>query len=124
MSKIPTPDLPSANRRPRNTFEQAAAANRGEQIADTRHTRAETAPAHAVPETRTKRKAATTDILLSIEEELKQRMVNTIAGSAMHTGVKQQQMFIRLGIRELCERYEAEFNQGERFPTPPPPPQI
>jgi hypothetical protein len=56
------------------------------------------------------------DILLSVPEELKERMVNTIKWSYPHTGIGQQQKFIRKAIADLCERLENEYNQGEPFP--------
>ena len=65
-----------------------------------------------------KRPLRTVDILLSVPEELKQRMVNTILWTAPRTGVQHQQKFIRQGIEELCARYEAEYNAGANFSVP------
>ena len=123
---IPTPDFPTPAARPRrSTFAQAAAAEKGDQPPQQPRAAQPAVPPAPVPApARPNRKAATTDILLSLDEDLKQRMVNTIAGSAMHTGIKQQQMFIRHAIKQLCERIEADYNRGEQYPTPPPPPTI
>ena len=41
------------------------------------------------------------DILLSVPEELKERMVNTIAWTQPHTGINTQQKFIRKTIADL-----------------------
>ena len=49
-------------------------------------------------------------------EDLKDRMVNTIAWTRPFTGIHQQQKFIRKGIAELCERLEHQFNMGKPFP--------
>lgn len=63
-----------------------------------------------------KRPGGSADILLSIPEELKERMVNTITWSQPHTGIAHQQKFIRKAITDLCERYERDFNRGDAFP--------
>ncbi|TPG28082.1 hypothetical protein [Mycolicibacterium hodleri] len=55
------------------------------------------------------------DILLSLPEELKERMVNTITWTQPLTGISQQQRFIRKAILELCERLEHDFNAGKPF---------
>lgn len=55
------------------------------------------------------------DVLLSLPEDLKDRMVNTIAWTSMHTGIDRQQKFMRIAIEELCERIEGELNQGKPF---------
>lgn len=65
-----------------------------------------------------KRLAQSRDILLSVPDDLKERMVNTIAWTTPHTGIHQQQKFIRKGIAELCDRLENQFNHGEPFPPP------
>lgn len=70
----------------------------------------------AVAEAPAKRMVGSKDILLSVPEELKERMVNTIKWSYPHTGIGQQQKFIRKAIADLCERLENEYNQGEPFP--------
>lgn len=69
-----------------------------------------------IAEAPTKRMVGSKDILLSVPEELKERMVNTIKWSYPHTGIGQQQKFIRKAIADLCERLENEYNQGEPFP--------
>lgn len=65
-----------------------------------------------------KRLGGSKDILLSLPEDLKERMVNTIAWTTPHTGISQQQKFIRKGIADLCERLEGKFNSGKPFPAP------
>lgn len=65
-----------------------------------------------------RRKAATTDILLSLSEDLKKRMVATLEHTRPRTGITSQQQFIRTAIDLLCERLEGEFNNGEAFPPP------
>ena len=55
------------------------------------------------------------DILLSVPEELKERMVNTITWTQPYTGISQQQKFIRKAITDLCERLEHEYNTGKPF---------
>ncbi|MBQ7804426.1 MAG: hypothetical protein IJ372_07285 [Rhodococcus sp.] len=65
-----------------------------------------------------KRKAATTDILLSLTEDLKDRMVATLEYTRPHTGITSQQQFIRTAIGQLCTRLETEFNDGQAFPPP------
>lgn len=68
--------------------------------------------------TASKRPVASKDILLSLPEDAKERMVNTITWTQPHTGIGQQQKFIRRAITELCERLERDFNNGQLFPTP------
>lgn len=68
--------------------------------------------------TAAKRPVASKDILLSLPEDAKDRMVNTIKWTQPHTGIGQQSKFIRRAITELCERLEREFNNGQVFPTP------
>ena len=58
------------------------------------------------------------DILLSLPEDQKTRMVNTITWSQPYTGIGQQQKFIRKAISDLCERLESEYNEGKPFPAP------
>lgn len=65
-----------------------------------------------------KRPAASKDILLSLPEDAKERMVNTITWTQPHTGIGQQQKFIRKAISDLCDRLERDFNNGEPFPAP------
>lgn len=65
-----------------------------------------------------KRPAASKDILLSLPEDAKERMVNTITWTQPHTGIGQQQKFIRKAISDLCDRLERDFNSGQPFPAP------
>ncbi len=75
----------------------------------------------AAVETPNKRLAGSTkDILLSLPEDLKDRMISTIAWSRPYTGIGHQQKFIRKAIQELCERLETELNDGKPFPRPSP----
>lgn len=124
MSGIPEPARP-APRRSRNTFEQAAQSMRtGDATPATPATPAtqpaavEPAPVAQQPEPQKKRKAATTDILLSLSEDLKKRMVATLEHTRPRTGITSQQQFIRTAIDQLCKRLESEFNNGEAFPPP------
>lgn len=68
--------------------------------------------------TSNKRLAQSRDILLSLPDDLKLRMVNTIAWTTPHTGINQQQKFIRKAISDLCDRLEKQFNNGNTFPAP------
>ncbi|MFD6677293.1 hypothetical protein ACFWDA_23390 [Rhodococcus zopfii] len=131
MSGIPEPARP-APRRSRNTFEQAAQSMRtGDATPATPATPAtqpaavepapvapRPAPVAQQPEPQKKRKAATTDILLSLSEDLKKRMVATLEHTRPRTGITSQQQFIRTAIDQLCKRLESEFNNGEAFPPP------
>lgn len=74
--------------------------------------------ASSLSTTASKRPVASKDILLSVPEDLKQRMVNTITWTQPHTGIGQQQKFIRKAINELCDRLETAFNSGKPFPEP------
>jgi hypothetical protein len=65
-----------------------------------------------------KRLIGSKDILLSIPEDLKERMVNTLTWTQPYTGIGQQQKFIRKAITELCESLEQRFNNGEPYPPP------
>ena len=76
------------------------------------------ASASTKPATEKKRKAQTTDILLSLEEELKDRMVAALEHTRPRTGIKSQQVFIRTAIDQLCTKLETQYNNGEPFPAP------
>ncbi|MEE2061578.1 hypothetical protein [Rhodococcus artemisiae] len=135
MSGIPEPVRP-APRRSRNTFAQAAESMKGEdatsatpapvaqQSAATSTPVAQQSAATPAPVAQQpapapkKRKVATTDILLSVSEELKERMVATLEHTRPRTGITSQQQFIRIAIDQLCKRLEADFNDGEAFPQP------
>lgn len=65
-----------------------------------------------------KRKRDTMDILLSVPEDLKQRMVATLEHTRPRTGITSQQQFIRTAIEQLCKRLEHELNNGDQFPAP------
>lgn len=136
MSGIPKPESPVMRR---SSMAQAGAAEKGlalvevppaeASVADTVGTAApvvHTPPSPkprtvtkspvAAPETSSKRLRNSRDVLLSLPEDLKDRMVNTIAWTSMHTGIDRQQKFMRIAIEELCERIEGELNQGKPFP--------
>ncbi|MFD7011404.1 hypothetical protein [Rhodococcus jostii] len=139
MSKIPQPARP-VPRSTRNTFAQAAATTTAtpDAVASESTATAPAAPATvtrtatssatprqrkatsapAKPATEKKRKAQTTDILLSLEEELKDRMVAALEHTRPRTGIKSQQVFIRTAIDQLCTKLETQYNNGEPFPAP------
>jgi hypothetical protein len=71
-----------------------------------------------VAEVPNKRLVGSKDVLLSLPEDLKERMVNTITWCAPYTRIVHQQKFIRKAIEDLCEAYENEYNQGKPFPEP------
>ena len=81
-------------------------------------TRNGTTRTNTTTSTSNKRLAQSRDILLSVPDDLKDRMVNTIAWTTPHTGITHQQKFIRRGIAELCDRLEKQFNDGKPFPAP------
>ena len=58
------------------------------------------------------------DILLSVPEELKERMVNTIAWTRPHTGIGTQQHFIRKAMADLCDQLEHDYNGSRTFEPP------
>lgn len=133
MTGIPKPDMPVM----RSSMQQAAAHEKGKLAVaappvddvreagtqfpvapppPTRTPRPKQKASPPDPDTAPKRLRNSRDILLSLPEDLKERMVNTIAWTNMHTGISHQQKFIRLAIEELCERLENSHNQGEPFP--------
>ena len=127
-SSIPTPSLGG---RRRSSIAQAAQSN---QQAEPAETPSGVAAPEARPAARGPRIAAPVParpdrgsgpqdgegpikkILLSLPQQDKQRMVSTIVWARPHTGIKNQQDFIRQAIGELCDRLEAEYNGGQRFP--------
>jgi len=124
MSGIPEPTRPTP-RRARNTFAQAKESLAAEDaISATPAPVAQQAGATPAPVAQQaapapkKRKVATTDILLSVSEELKERMVATLEHTRPRTGITSQQQFIRIAIEQLCKRLESDFNNGEAFPPP------
>lgn len=145
MSKIPDPVRPAPRRR--NTFEQAAqfistetaaapqaSATPASSTAPPAASEAATPPSTAatppvvveaprpiaqqVAPVEKKRKRDTMDILLSVPEDLKQRMVATLEHTRPRTGITSQQQFIRTAIEQLCKRLEHELNNGDQFPAP------
>nr|WP_012476969.1 hypothetical protein [Rhodococcus sp. NS1]ABI79369.1 hypothetical protein PNSL1.041 [Rhodococcus sp. NS1] len=124
MSGIPEPTRPTP-RRARNTFAQAKESLAADDaISATSAPVAQQAGATPAPVAQQaapapkKRKVATTDILLSVSEELKERMVATLEHTRPRTGITSQQQFIRIAIEQLCKRLESDFNNGEAFPPP------
>lgn len=84
--------------------------------------RAHTAPAPAPAPAATGLKrlgGRNKDILLTLPEEEKERMVNTINWTSQHTGITHQSRFIRYAIAKFCAELEEKFNNGDQF-TPPP----
>ncbi|WP_404316393.1 hypothetical protein [Prescottella equi] len=140
MSGIPEPSRPAPRSSRRNVFAQAAESSKteAEAPATTQQPAATSAPvaqqpaatpapvaqqSSVAPATRgkrreDKRKAATTDILLSLEVDLKERMVATLEHTRPRTGITSQQKFIRIAVEQLCARLEADYNNGEPFPQP------
>ncbi|MCD2114367.1 hypothetical protein LQ384_24980 [Rhodococcus rhodochrous] len=124
MSGIPEPTRPTP-RRARNTFAQAKESLAADDaisampVPVAQQAGATPAPVaqQAAPAPK-KRKVATTDILLSVSEELKERMVATLEHTRPRTGITSQQQFIRIAIEQLCKRLESDFNNGEAFPPP------
>ncbi len=141
MNNIPEPNLPPARPR-RSSFASAAPTQPAPQPTTTPTEAGEGSEVQS-PKTETTRSsapqrsqrvaadrgasrpaAATTskrspafsrDILLSVADEQKARLENTVAWTAPRTGVKSQQAFIRWGIDELCSRLEREYNGGKPF---------
>lgn len=139
MSRIPKPEAPVMRR---SSMAQAGASEKGLSLVDAAPAEAPPAPvaatvsatapatvassspqpiperrrsSAAAPESPSKRLRNSRDVLLSLPEDLKDRMVNTIAWTSMHTGIDRQQKFMRIAIEELCERIEGELNQGKPF---------
>lgn len=56
------------------------------------------------------------DILFSLPEEEKDRMINTIAWTTPRTGIRHQSKFIRYAIAKACEDLERAYNDGDQFP--------
>ncbi|MHD0294246.1 hypothetical protein [Rhodococcus qingshengii] len=57
-------------------------------------------------------------ILLTIDNDLKTRMITANEHTRAHTGITSQQMFIRTAIAELCTKLEKKYNGGNQFPPP------
>lgn len=68
---------------------------------------------------RSKRLAGSSDVLLSLPSDLKDRMESVIAYTYPHTGINQQQAFIRWSITKLCAELEARYNDGAQWPEIP-----
>lgn len=62
---------------------------------------------------------ASRDILLTMPEDEKTRMVNTVTNTAARTGIIHQSKFIRFAIGKLCEELEQRYNNGAPFDPPP-----
>ena len=54
-------------------------------------------------------------ILLTVDDDLKRRMVATLAWTAGRTGISTQQEFIRAAIAAACQRLEDAHNNGKPF---------
>ena len=138
-NSIPKPEFPEPRKR-RSSIAQAAAAVADGETATSGETpgapqsrqpdtgsggqsrggRASTRTGGGAPrvESSNKRLVGSRDILLSLPEDLKERMVNTMTWAQPHTGIGQQQKFIRKAILDLCERLERDLNQGNPYPAP------
>lgn len=126
MTSIPDPQFPTPGPRPRRSSiaQSATAAQptdppKAAPAAPARRaaTRpAPTAQANAQTDRDNHRKGGTRDILLSIPDDAKDRMVRTIAFTMPYTGIRHQQAFIRRAVDNLCEALETEYNNGEPFP--------
>ncbi|AYF78137.1 hypothetical protein D7D52_34780 [Nocardia yunnanensis] len=66
---------------------------------------------------RSKRLAGSSDILLSLPTDLKDRMERVIAYTRPYTGVDSQQEFIRRAVAKACAEHEGQYHNGERFPA-------
>ncbi|MGD9622265.1 MAG: hypothetical protein AB7G47_19750 [Mycolicibacterium sp.] len=75
-------------------------------------------PALFNPPTQAKRLGGSKDVLFSLPEEEKERMINTIAWTTPRTGIRHQSKFIRYAIAKACEDLEREFNGAKPFPPP------
>lgn len=139
MTTLPKPSLPPARRR--GSIAQAADVNRAPAGADSRlpgadeyvpgameasHRAGHGDHDRGAAEPRTLPRPAgaspalglSTSLLLKLPDDIKQRMVNTIAWTQPHTGIGHQQKFIRKAITDLCDRLEREFNHGQPFAAP------
>jgi hypothetical protein len=98
------PERPKTNERPKSTPAAAPAGGAGRK-ASRRGEAVASSPKSAVRK----------PLLLNLDEDLKQRMVNTVVWTGPRTGLRNQQAFIRRAIAELCERFELEHNHGKPF---------
>lgn len=127
MTSIPDPQFPTPGPRPRRSSiaQSATAAQPSEPpkqetpSAPARRVAQRPAPAvqpSAQSERDSHRKGGTRDILLSIPDDAKDRMVRTIAFTMPYTGIRHQQAFIRRAIDDLCAALETQYNNGDPFP--------
>ncbi|WP_280186328.1 MULTISPECIES: hypothetical protein [Nocardia] len=68
---------------------------------------------------RSKRLAGSSDILLSLPSDLKERMKSVIAYTYPHTGINEQQAFLRWSVSKLCAELEDRYNDGKQWPEIP-----
>lgn len=66
-----------------------------------------------------KRPEGTTDFLVSLPDELSDRMEDVIGWTYPHTGINTKSAFIRTVIARACAEYEDRYNDGQRFPAVP-----
>lgn len=124
MTSIPDPQFPSPGPRPRRSSiaQSATAAQPAETPTPQPPARrpasrpTPTAQTSTQPERDNHRKGGTRDILLSIPDDAKDRMVRTIAFTMPYTGIRHQQAFIRRAIDDLCTALEVQHNNGDPFP--------
>jgi hypothetical protein len=85
---------------------------------NTGHGRSQPAPSIPQDTHYTKRLGGSRDILLSLPLEEKERMVNTVAWTGAHIGIKHNSRFIRYAIARLCAELEQKYNNGEPYGPP------
>ncbi|WP_331765179.1 hypothetical protein [Nocardia sp. NBC_01388] len=66
---------------------------------------------------RSKRLAGSSDILLSLPTDLKDRLESVQVFTRPYTGIDSQQEFIRQAVAKACAEHEAQYNNGARFPA-------
>ena len=115
MSGIPDPQFPDPTKKRRSSIAQSATATTTPPTTP-RPVPARPTPANTDTSRDAHRKNGTRDILLSIPDEAKERMVRTIAFTMPYTGIRHQQAFIRRAIDDLCTTLETQYNNGEPFP--------
>lgn len=123
MTGIPDPQFPDPQRKRRSSIAQSATASDpavgppADPPGPPPNRATVPRPTVAVqPDRDAHRKGGTRDILLSLPDDAKERMVRTIAFTMPYTGIRHQQVFIRRAIDELCSNLEGQYNGGDPFP--------
>jgi hypothetical protein len=119
-SAAPKPTRPSRTRSGSNAqAAKSAPATTDKSQDSTGHGRSQPAPnAQQDTHSTTKRLGGSRDILLSLPLEEKERMVNTVAWTGAHIGIKHNSRFIRYAIARLCAELEQKYNNGEPYGPP------